>query len=134
MSKSNSKKFAIGALIGIATGFVAGILTAPKSGKETRKDIKNTAAKVTLQLEKNLKSIYAELDDLLAKGKIYSKKYTGKAKKQLEVALAQAQKAQNKVKEVLSTLRSGETDNPELKRVINDANRTIKNLKKYLKK
>ena len=33
-------KFAIGALIGAAAGFFAGILSAPKSGKETRADIK----------------------------------------------------------------------------------------------
>jgi gas vesicle protein len=38
-------KFAIGALLGAAAGFVAGILTAPKSGKETREDIKDTAVK-----------------------------------------------------------------------------------------
>jgi gas vesicle protein len=36
-------KFALGALIGAAAGFVAGILTAPKSGKETREDIKTVA-------------------------------------------------------------------------------------------
>lgn len=40
MSKS---KFAIGALIGAAAGIIAGILTAPKSGKETRADIKEKA-------------------------------------------------------------------------------------------
>lgn len=39
-------KFAIGALLGAAAGFVAGILTAPKSGKETREDLKDTAVKV----------------------------------------------------------------------------------------
>ena len=33
-------KFAIGALIGIAAGFMTGILTAPKSGKETRTELK----------------------------------------------------------------------------------------------
>ena len=36
-------KFAIGALIGAAAGVVAGLLTAPKSGKETRADIKRKA-------------------------------------------------------------------------------------------
>ena len=36
-------KFALGALIGVAVGAVAGILTAPKSGKETRADIKRKA-------------------------------------------------------------------------------------------
>ena len=36
-------KFAIGALIGVAAGFVAGVLTAPKSGKETRDELKKKA-------------------------------------------------------------------------------------------
>lgn len=39
-------KFALGALIGAAAGLVAGILTAPKSGKETRADIKAKATEV----------------------------------------------------------------------------------------
>lgn len=33
-------KVALGAIIGAAAGVVAGILTAPKSGKETRADLK----------------------------------------------------------------------------------------------
>lgn len=37
MSKA---KFALGALLGAATGVVVGMLTAPKSGKETRADLK----------------------------------------------------------------------------------------------
>ena len=41
--KSGAGKFALGALIGAAVGTVAGILTAPKSGKETRDDIKRKA-------------------------------------------------------------------------------------------
>jgi gas vesicle protein len=40
MSKA---KFALGAIFGAAAGFVAGILTAPKSGKETRAEIKEKA-------------------------------------------------------------------------------------------
>lgn len=36
-------KFALGALFGIAAGFVAGILTAPKSGKDTRDELKGKA-------------------------------------------------------------------------------------------
>lgn len=36
----SQNRFALGALIGIAAGVVAGILTAPKSGKETRADLK----------------------------------------------------------------------------------------------
>ncbi len=33
-------KFALGALFGAAAGLVTGLLTAPKSGKETRADLK----------------------------------------------------------------------------------------------
>ncbi len=36
-------KFALGALFGAAVGIVAGILTAPKSGKETRAELKSKA-------------------------------------------------------------------------------------------
>ncbi len=36
-------RFAVGAIIGAAAGIVAGVLTAPKSGRETRADIKAKA-------------------------------------------------------------------------------------------
>jgi gas vesicle protein len=39
-----------------ATGFVAGILLAPKSGKQTRKDIKHKADELIDQAEAELKS------------------------------------------------------------------------------
>lgn len=38
-------KFALGAFFGAAAGLVAGLLTAPKSGKETRADLKEAALK-----------------------------------------------------------------------------------------
>ena len=39
-------KFVLGALVGAAAGVVAGMLTAPKSGKATRADIKAKAAEL----------------------------------------------------------------------------------------
>lgn len=39
-------KFALGAVVGAAIGAVAALLTAPKSGKETRADIKKKAGEV----------------------------------------------------------------------------------------
>ena len=41
-----SKKFGLGLAIGAMVGAVAGILSAPKSGEETRKDLKTKAKKV----------------------------------------------------------------------------------------
>ena len=45
-------KFALGAVIGAAAGVVAGILTAPKSGKETRADLKAKADDLKQQADK----------------------------------------------------------------------------------
>ena len=39
-------KFALGAVFGAVTGLVAGILTAPKSGKETRAELKSKTCEV----------------------------------------------------------------------------------------
>ena len=36
-------RFAVGAIIGTAAGLIAGLLTAPKSGRETRADIRQKA-------------------------------------------------------------------------------------------
>lgn len=51
MSK-NGSKFALGAIVGTAIGAVAGILAAPKSGKETRQDIKTKAKETKLKADK----------------------------------------------------------------------------------
>ena len=59
-------KFALGAILGMAAGVVAGILTAPKSGKETRADLKAKADQMKADAE--LKAA-----DLKAKGQqVYS--------------------------------------------------------------
>jgi gas vesicle protein len=72
MSKSGIEKFAAG----VAVGAVAGILLAPKSGKETREDLKNAfndlldkaknikAEDVKAAIEKKVAEIKAGLADL----------------------------------------------------------------------
>lgn len=42
----NKGKFVIGTVLGAAAGVVAGILTAPKSGQETRADLKAKAVEL----------------------------------------------------------------------------------------
>lgn len=50
-------KFALGALIGGAIGAVAALLTAPKSGKETREDIKKKVDSIKTDTEKKVKEV-----------------------------------------------------------------------------
>jgi gas vesicle protein len=66
MSKSTGKFFLAG-ILGAAAGAIGGILLAPKSGKETREDLKELAAKLTKQVkssaeetEQKVKEIFGE--------------------------------------------------------------------------
>ncbi|USN95411.1 MAG: YtxH domain-containing protein [Candidatus Nomurabacteria bacterium] len=132
MSSNNGSKFAVGAMLGVVVGLVAGILTAPKSGKETRKDLKDTATKVFAEAEKRLKVLYSELDVLITKGKSKAGDLSGRSKEELDKALDVAQKAQVKAKEVISAVRGGETTNPELEKAIKEVTSAKNQLKKYL--
>ena len=55
--------FVKGAFVGALAGATAGVLFAPKSGKETREDIKKKAVEVKDKFE----TVYADATDALAK-------------------------------------------------------------------
>lgn len=50
-------KFALGAVIGAAIGAVAAFLTAPKSGKETREDLKKKVNNIKSETEKTAREV-----------------------------------------------------------------------------
>ena len=90
-------RFAIGAIIGTAAGLIAGLLTAPKSGKETRADIKQKAVdlkenaeqkadkirKRTEEVAGDLKDDFDELRDRVAE-KTHSPKDNQKTRKKIK--------------------------------------------------
>lgn len=57
-------KFAIGALFGAAVGAVAALLTAPKSGKETREDIKRKAGELKSEAANKADDVRKKADDV----------------------------------------------------------------------
>lgn len=128
------KKVAIGSTIAAAAGYVAGVLTAPKSGKETRKDIKQAADRGMAEAEKDLKRLHTELDKVIAKAKLQGDKAGSKAKKEARELVAKAKTAKTKAREVLSAVHEGDAEDKDLKKAITDASDAIANLKKYLKK
>ncbi len=132
-NNDGKSKFALGAIIGTLIGVIAGFLTAPKSGKETRQDIKEGATRVFSEAEKELKKLHLELGELLEKGRVEAVKKTDKVKVEIDKAIDAAQKAQNKAKEVISAIHSGETTNAELKKAIEDITKAKEHLKKYIK-
>jgi gas vesicle protein len=134
MKKGDAKKIAIGAAVAGAVGYVAGILTAPKSGKETRKDVKNAAIKAKTKAEKELKKLHSELSHLLDKAKRNALSAKNLADKDFNRAVEAAAKAKEKVREVLSSIHEGGSDDKDLQKAIDDATAAIDHLKSFIKK
>ena len=59
MKKDNSKFF-LGVILGAAVGLVAGILTAPKYGKETRQELKEQGKKAFDETKKTSQKLYQD--------------------------------------------------------------------------
>jgi gas vesicle protein len=133
MGKSTGKRVAIGAAVAGVAGYVAGILTAPKSGKETRKEIKDTAVKGISEAEKQLKKLHNELNSLLGEAKQKAEKFTGKARQEFDDAVSKSQAVREKARELLSAIHEGDADDKDLKKAIGDANKAVEHLKSYLK-
>ena len=128
------KNFALGAAIAGIVGYAAGILTAPKSGKETRKDIKDTAVKAKREAEKKLKQLHSQLEDLLKQGKEASSKLSDQAKAEWNKLADAAVASRDKVRAVLTSIHEGGTDDKDLQKAIKDASSAVENLKSYLAK
>ncbi len=133
MSKQG-RKFALGAIVVAGVSYIAGILTAPKSGKETRKDIADSAAKAKIEGEKQLKKLHSELNQLIDKSSIKSKEATKKANREYQEALKKATIAKEKARQLLSALHDGDADDPNLKAVIKEVKSAKENLAKFIKK
>jgi gas vesicle protein len=127
-------KVAIGAAITAVAGYIAGILTAPKTGKETREDLKNKAAETYSAAEKELKKLHTELGDVIAEAGDKVAELRGKSGKSLDEAVTKGQKAKDKAREVLSSLHDGEAEDKDLKKAIAEATKAVENLRNYLKK
>lgn len=127
-------KIALGAAIAIASGYVAGVLTAPKSGQQTRKDISKKASKAKTDGEKQLKKLHSELSDSIAKAEKNLANSKTKASKSYNDTVTKAKETRDKAKMLLSALHHGDADDPDLKKMIVDGKKAKADLVKYLKK
>ncbi len=134
-NKGNTVKiFAVGALVSAILGYVAGILTAPKSGKETRADIKNKAEASYAAAEKELKKLHTELTDIINEMSERVEMLKGRTAREADEALGKGREAKQKAREVLSALHDGQADDKDLKKAIQDATKAIEHLRDFLKK
>ena len=128
------KKLAVGAAVAGAAGYLAGLLTAPKSGKETREDLKQAANLKMTEAEKQLKSLHTELSKTVDEAKAKGADVGGKAQKELKGLVDKAKDTKEKVREVLSAVHEGDASDKDLKKAMSDAKHALEHLKDYLKK
>ncbi len=128
------KKYAIGAGVAAIAGYLAGILTAPKSGKQTRDDLQQTAKKGVTEAEKEIKKLHDELDGLMADVKEKSSNLSGKTTTELTDLVDKAKVSKDKASELLKALRKGDAEDKELNKAISEANKAIEHVRKYLQK
>ncbi len=134
MSKDSTKKFAVGAAFAAAAGYVVGTLTAPKSGKDSRQTIKDSATQGVAEAEKQLQKVQDELKGLLDDASTRGDKLSKKAQEEYEDISSKAGDAKSKTADVLTALRKGTADDKELQRALNDAKTAVKHLRKFLTK
>ncbi|HSX18012.1 MAG TPA: YtxH domain-containing protein [Candidatus Saccharimonadales bacterium] len=135
MARDNhtGRKIAVGALVAGAAGYLAGILTAPKSGKETRGDIADKASDVKEDSIEQLQNAQAELEELIQDAKNKTMALSAKAREEFDEAVIKAKDAKNKTGTLLKSVKAGEADDPELNKAIKQARAAAKNLAKYFK-
>jgi len=130
----NFRKLAFGSGLAAVAGYLAGILTAPKSGKETRQDIKDTAERGRVEGEKELKRLHTELDKTIKEARVNSGKLGAKAQQELKELVAKAKDTKEKTRQVISAVHEGDAKDEDLKKAVKQANHALKNLRAFLKK
>lgn len=127
-------KIAIGAAVAAGVGYVAGVLSAPRSGWRTRRKLAKSASKARIDGEKQLKKLYTDLSANLKEVEIRAKKTKLGADKEVKKQIASAKKTKDKAKLLLSAIHNGEAADPDLKKMIIESKKAKANLAKFLKK
>ncbi|HEY5152701.1 MAG TPA: YtxH domain-containing protein [Candidatus Saccharimonadales bacterium] len=132
--RQNLKRIAIGSSVAAVAGYVAGVLTAPKSGKQTRDDIKVAAERSRTEAEKDLKRLHTDLDKVIKDAKEASSGLGAKTQQELNELIEKAKDTKEKTREVISAIHEGDAEDKDLARAVKNANTSLKHLRNYLKK
>ena len=88
-------RFAIGAIVGAGAGIVAGILTAPKSGKETRADLKEKATELKEEAAKRGNTTKNKAEEVIEEVKERADDYKTRGEHAVNGAIEGAKKGFN---------------------------------------
>ena len=127
------QKVALGAAIAGIGGYFAGILTAPKSGKETRAELADKTVELKDDASHQLQVAQDELGVVLKEAQSKTVALGSQAREEFNEALVRAKDAQNKTKTILKAVKAGQAQDPELNKAVKQAKLAKKNLSKFLK-
>jgi gas vesicle protein len=127
------RKVALGSALAGLAGYLAGILTAPKSGEEARDDLKQKGEDVKNDTEYQLSELNNELRQLIKDAKVKTMALSSTARSDFNEAVVKAKDAQNKASQVLKAAKDGEAEDPDLNKAVKQARLAVKNLGKFFK-
>lgn len=130
--KNKTKKWALGGILLASTSYLAGVLTAPKSGKSTRSIIKIKTYNTKMTTEKQLKIYYSQLNELIESGAAQINTIKLASDKDLNDLLSKAVVTKNLVRKVLNDIHDRGADNENLQNAGAEAKKSIQYLKKYI--
>lgn len=110
---AKGKKFGLGVVLGTIAGIITGILAAPKSGKETRDDIKKKATEARGSAERKLKDAHKELGKISDEMQKRAKDLKGKAKDEATELGKKADELKEKAKSSITSIKSGDDDHDD---------------------
>jgi gas vesicle protein len=134
MAKNNTKRFVLSTILAAITGYVAGLLSAPKSGKETRQDLKDATVSTVAAAEKQLRRLEQEMAAALTEAKAEIAKLSGQAKLGLDEAVQKTKVAEARVKQLLGAIHTGGADDKDLQKAINEATKAVRHLQSFFTK
>lgn len=129
----SGRKIAVGSVIAGVAGYLAGVLTAPKSGKQTREELADTAEGLKDSADVQLAILNTELKDKIKQARGKTMALSSSARAEFNETVVRAKDAQNKAAQVLKAFKNGEASDPDLNKAAKQARQALKNLGKYLK-
>jgi gas vesicle protein len=131
---AKGKGLAVGAAIGAVAGVVTGILFAPKSGKETRQDIKDTAEKMKVKFEVEAKKLQLEIAEQIDKAEAMFKEKSNLATDKAKELVEKAKHEKDLLTALALSVKDGKADDKDLNKAIKKAKEAKDALATYLKK
>lgn len=131
--KNKRKGLAIGGLLAAAAGFITGILLAPKSGRQTREDIKQTASNLSESASIEAKKLQANLSRLITKAEAKVKQASQTTGKRGQQIISRADKTKADLIAIAKAVKAGKAKDKDLNTAVKKAQEALKALQAYIK-